>query len=106
MLDIDVSHSRQLQRRAKVAMSASVIPPSDSNVVSLKDSFIKAARYGDIESLKMFLCDDVIAYTDGGGRVSAALIPLQGLDKVVTVFSHLLKKASDSIEVEWVPTNQ
>ena len=47
---------------------------------------------GDLSTLENCLAKDVVAYSDGGGKVFAALIPLIGQKKVITVFSHVIRK--------------
>ena len=86
--------------------SVSEIPQTNENVVPLVNAFIKAAQSGETEVLNSMLCKDVIAYTDGGGRASAALVPLVGPEMVTTVFTHLVNKAEEQLDVKWVLTNQ
>ena len=43
---------------------------------------MKAFGQGDLDSLLEVLADDVTAWSDGGGKVVAALKPLQGGQKV------------------------
>lgn len=107
MLQISACHSRQLLRRAKkVMLSVSKMPQTNENVMPLVNAFLVAAQSGKTEVLKSMLCKDVIAYTDGGGRVSAALVPLVGPEMVTTVFTHLINKAEEQLDVKWVLTNQ
>lgn len=54
--------------------------------------FAKASGSSDPQELMALLAPDAIAYTDGGGRVSAALNPIYGADKIARFFGGLRKK--------------
>ena len=49
----------------------------------LATAFHRAATSGDIGALQRILADDVVLYTDGGGKRIAALNPIRGADKVL-----------------------
>src|SRR5258708_2932372 len=44
--------------------------------------FVVSCATGDTSALAAILKEDVIAYTDGGGKAKAALNPIYGIDKV------------------------
>lgn len=48
----------------------------------LTDRFVDACRTGDLGGLVSMLAADVVAYTDGGGKVQAARTPVAGRDRV------------------------
>jgi RNA polymerase sigma-70 factor (ECF subfamily) len=48
----------------------------------LVDSFVAAARSGDVKSLEALFAEDVVSYSDGGGQVRASKIPVLGRDRV------------------------
>ncbi|WP_074999210.1 sigma-70 family RNA polymerase sigma factor [Streptomyces qinglanensis] len=48
----------------------------------LVESFVAAAREGDLRRLERLLTEDVVSYADGGGRISAARRPILGRAKV------------------------
>ena len=56
------------------------VPAEDGNRIF--DAFLAAARSGDLKSLRDLLTEDAVLYSDGGGRVPAALRPLIGADHV------------------------
>ncbi len=45
--------------------------------------FLKASDDGDLQGLVSLLAEDVVLWTDGGGKASAALRPIRGADRVV-----------------------
>ena len=54
--------------------------------------FAKASVAADAKELAALFAPDAIAYTDGGGRVAAALNPIYGADKVVRFLVSLASK--------------
>ncbi|MBP2302177.1 sigma-70 family RNA polymerase sigma factor [Azospirillum picis] len=46
-------------------------------------AFFKATREGDMTALRSLLAADVVAYADGGGKVPATPLPLNGLHSVL-----------------------
>lgn len=109
VLDIQSANARQLARRARLRLGdqAQEMTTSrhDEKAKHLMTRFIDAAEQDDLDALKSMLADDVIAYSDGGGRVSAAIIPLQGIQRVVNVFLHIFKKLERPVEFVWLPVN-
>lgn len=66
--------TRQLLRRARSKLAGASDRPAtrpDNESRALLESFMDAARSGDLSRLKSMLADDVVAYSDGGGRASA-----------------------------------
>jgi ketosteroid isomerase-like protein len=64
--------------------------PDRSALVRLVERFLAAAREGDLPALEALLADDVTAWADGGGRVTAARLPVHGRDRVAVYLSRLL----------------
>ncbi|HEY1632343.1 MAG TPA: RNA polymerase sigma factor SigJ [Rhizomicrobium sp.] len=54
--------------------------------------FAMAAATTDAKQLEALFAPDVVAYTDGGGRVAAALNPIHGADKIIRFFVSLAGK--------------
>ena len=59
---------------------------------ALVDRFIRALHEGDIEELRAVLASDVVNVADGGGRVAAALKPVEGRENVARLLQGLAKK--------------
>lgn len=55
-------------------------------------AFLAAAQSGDAAKMKSLLTEDAIVYTDGGGKVRAALRPLVGPDDAVMVLVNVARK--------------
>ncbi|MEW2249710.1 RNA polymerase sigma-70 factor [Streptomyces sp. NPDC006975] len=85
VLDLGEANCRQLHRRALKRLEAaeSRFEPAPERQRELVASFLAAAREGDLASLEKLLADDVVWWSDGGGKVSAALRPIHGREKVL-----------------------
>ncbi|MFF9208056.1 MULTISPECIES: RNA polymerase sigma-70 factor [unclassified Streptomyces] len=85
VLDLGEANCRQLHRRALKRLEAaeSRFEPAPERQRELVASFLAAAREGDLASLEKLLADDVVWWSDGGGKVSAALRPILGREKVL-----------------------
>jgi RNA polymerase sigma-70 factor (ECF subfamily) len=84
VLDLSEANCRQLYRRAvqRVAMpEARFVPPAERQH-ELVESFVLAAREGDLAGLEKLLAEDVTWWSDGGGKVTAARRPLVGRETV------------------------
>jgi RNA polymerase sigma-70 factor, ECF subfamily len=84
---------RQLHRRAK-QHSAEERPRARTAVAvdaergrELAESFLAAARGGNLQGLMDLFREDVVLVTDGGGRVNAALRPVLGAEKVARLYA-------------------
>lgn len=102
MLDIKAAYSRQLFRRAKNKIDVDrPVPEPPNDPTPLMEKFIAAAMSGNLEELHELMTDDIVAYSDGGGRAVAAIIPLVGKERVSTVLLHLLKKETEPLQYDW-----
>ena len=69
-------------------------------------AFMTAAAKGDAAAMKALLTEDAVVYSDGGGKVRAALRPLIGPDDAVHVLLSVARKyASQMVEVAVVDVN-
>jgi RNA polymerase sigma-70 factor (ECF subfamily) len=60
---------------------------------------------GDTEGLIELLAADVVAYTDGGGKVQAARKPLHGADRVARFLLGAARRGAAGLAVEPVVVN-
>jgi RNA polymerase sigma-70 factor (ECF subfamily) len=76
---------RQAFSRAKKSLVAGRprFPTSYAEQQRLTNEFLRAAEAGDMDGLTAMLAEDVTIWTDGGGKVQAALQPIVGRDKVL-----------------------
>ena len=62
----------------------------------LTDEFLQACATGELEGLVQLLAADAILYSDGGGKVAAALAPIRGADKIALFPGHPQKGTARS----------
>jgi RNA polymerase sigma-70 factor (ECF subfamily) len=76
-----------LERRPRYA-------PTREQHERLLGGFLQAVSAGDLTALRALLAEDVVSYSDGGGRVAAARKPVHGADAVARLFIGLAKKGA------------
>jgi RNA polymerase sigma-70 factor, ECF subfamily len=59
----------------------------------LAHAFYVASRAGDLTGLRQLLAEDVVVYSDGGGKRSAATKPVVGASRAERFFAGLARKA-------------
>jgi RNA polymerase sigma-70 factor (ECF subfamily) len=98
---------RQLHHRAKdrVLASRPRFAASPEEVERMLLAFVQAATAGDARELEQLLADDVVATTDGGGRVRAARNVVAGKDHVARFVLGLAKKGAGGVEFRQIELN-
>ncbi|MFD6162323.1 RNA polymerase sigma factor SigJ [Nocardia sp. NPDC060256] len=91
VLDRDEAHVRQLYRRARTRIGQqhkrfNADPIRHAEIVT---RFFAAAVRGEVAALEELLAADVVAWADGGGRMSLARRPIHGRDHVTRYFAAL-----------------
>src|SRR5262250_441203 len=69
------------------------------------EAFIAAAQEGNTAALEALLAEDVVSYSDGGGLVRAAGVPVTGRKKVATFIAAVSTWCWKGVTVDWVETN-
>ncbi|UWE10128.1 RNA polymerase sigma factor SigJ [Actinacidiphila bryophytorum] len=70
------------------------------------ERFIAAALGGDLAELMRLLAPDVTLWTDGGGKVSAALRPVSGQEKVAKLITgYAANRLPDSVDIRYRQVN-
>lgn len=94
VLDRNEANCRQLVARARrhIADEEPRFEPDEELRDELFERFVDAAERGEVAELEHLLAEDVVLYSDGGGRVSAARKPLVGARRVATVWTKILRK--------------
>ncbi|MEG3630367.1 RNA polymerase sigma-70 factor [Streptomyces poriticola] len=106
-LDLTEANCRQLYRRAAARLGEprTRFPSAPERHAELVASFLSAARDGDLAGLEKLLAEDVVWWSDGGGRVSAALRPIEGRDKVLRFLSGVTRRFPANAELAAVEIN-
>lgn len=85
VLELSEANCRQLYRRAlqRVAGPGKRFEAEPERQARIVESFVTAAREGDLAGLERLLAADVTWWSDGGGRVTSARRPIVGREKVL-----------------------
>ena len=83
IVEVSEAAARQLVSRARKHLAENRHRPVTSAARrELLESFLAAARTGDLAALEGLLAEDAVSMSDGGGRVRAAKFPVLGRDRV------------------------
>jgi RNA polymerase sigma-70 factor, ECF subfamily len=89
----DPAACRQLALRAREHVRAERprYQVSKERGLELATAFFTASRAGDMTELRSLLAADVIVHADGGGKRSAAMAPIVGIDDVMDLHAGLAR---------------
>lgn len=76
-----------------------------AEVSRLSQEFLQACATGDLQGLLRLLADDVVVISDGGGKATAALRPIEGPDHVARFFLGIFRKSPAYGRAEQVVVN-
>jgi RNA polymerase sigma-70 factor (ECF subfamily) len=65
----------------------------------LADRFVTACSTGDVDGLLELLADDVVVWTDGGGKARAARNPIYGAEKAIRFLVAISQTVPESAEI-------
>ncbi|MFE2428701.1 RNA polymerase sigma-70 factor [Streptomyces sp. NPDC059373] len=107
ILGIGEANSRQLHRRAhqRMAEDRRRFEPTEEHRREMVERFLDAARGGDLAGLESLLAEDVIAWSDGGGKVTSARRPVLGRAKVARFMAGLFRGADPDTVVAVAEVN-
>ena len=107
ILDRSPEDCRQLQHRARVHVGRDRprFPTSPAAQQRLLNGFLAAARDGNLPELARLVSADATAWSDGGGRVTAARRPIHGADKIGRFFVGISAGRDEPIQLEPVELN-
>jgi RNA polymerase sigma-70 factor (ECF subfamily) len=94
IVDKSEANCRQLVHRAREHVSAGGqrFDATPEQLEDLTYRFLKASGNGDMQALIELLTDDATLWSDGGGKVPAALNPIYGPEKIARFFIGLAQK--------------
>lgn len=93
VLGKSIVHARQIVSRAKTRLEQDQLRfrPAPQEAAGLAERFIAACRSGDVKLVEQLLTEAPEVHSDGGGKVSAARVVIQGRERtarfLVGVFS-------------------
>ena len=93
--DTTETNCRQLLSRArkKVRGTTPTNPPNPETHQRLIAAFLQACDEENPEALTQLLREDIVLYSDGGGKVAAAMVPLRGTAVVTKFLVGIVRKA-------------
>jgi hypothetical protein len=68
------------------------------------ETFVQAVEDSDTERLGTLLANDAVSYSDGGGKVTAALRPIYGRDRITRFLMGLAGKALPDVRLDVWPS--
>ncbi len=102
VLDVSEDAARQRLRRAKKRLAGQPLPEANAQQENvLLDRLLMAVAEDDVQQLVSLLHEDAVAFTDGGGVVSAAIIPVSDPQRIAQVTMHLVRKSMEEGGLEW-----
>jgi RNA polymerase sigma-70 factor (ECF subfamily) len=107
LLDRSAADCRQLHHRAvdQVRRDRARFTADPAEQERLLTAFLAAARDGDLAALTALVAADATAWTDGGGRVRAALNPVRGADRIARFSAGVLGRHRHGLRIEWLEIN-
>lgn len=106
ILQTEEANARQLVSRARKHISdGRRTPVSSGEQRRLLEAFIGAAQKGDMAGLEHLFAEDVVSYSDGGGIVRAARVPVSGRVRVATFIAAVASHFWKGVTLAWVETN-
>ncbi|HEU5200676.1 MAG TPA: RNA polymerase sigma-70 factor [Ktedonobacterales bacterium] len=101
ILDKNAAACRQLFHRAEERLAAHQrrFEPSLDAQRELVGRFLLASQSGNVQALTELLARDVVVWSDGGGKVSAATRPVYGQERVIRFLQGLLWKSLADLAV-------
>lgn len=107
IVDRNEANCRQMVKRAKDHLAAQRprFEAQPEEHTRLLMAFAEACTSGDMNGLVALLSEDVVAFSDGGGKVTAARNPIYGPDKVARFVMSTFAKRPIHFAVEARPVN-
>jgi RNA polymerase sigma-70 factor (ECF subfamily) len=98
---------RQIVRRARsrLADRRPRFNASTERGRELAAQFMSTCARGEVDRLVEMLSDDIVAWSDGGGKVYAARKPVRGRDLVARFMIGLFERAPSDLRLEPAPVN-
>lgn len=99
--------SRQLSRRARqrLRQNEKRFEKTEEDQEALFARFLDAAAGNDLQPLFAFLAEDIALYSDGGGKVRAALRVLEGKARVIEFIERVLTQQDPASEISLCRVN-
>lgn len=106
ILQLEEANTRQLVARARQHIANGRHQPvSPAEQQRLLETFIAAAREGDLAALEGLFAANVVSRSDGGGEVRAARVPIVGRERVAKFIAAFASHFWTGVTLRWIETN-
>jgi RNA polymerase sigma-70 factor (TIGR02957 family) len=106
ILQIEEANARQVVSRARKHIANGRRNSVSSNEQRrLLEGFIGAAQKGDLAALEDLFAEDVVSYSDGGGIVHAARVPVAGRERVAKFIASFASFFWKGLTLAWTEAN-
>ncbi|MBS4212751.1 MULTISPECIES: RNA polymerase sigma-70 factor [Neobacillus] len=106
ILDKSSANCRQIFHRAKKSMD---FTPDQQPSVTIMESkikeFVHSFLNGDITQILELVSEDIAMYSDGGGKVPTARVPIFGAEGVIRLLQNLMKMYADRFTFSFATFN-
>lgn len=98
---------RQIFHRARKSVLAKPKPSklNTKQMAAYVEQFVASLRRGDIQEMLAILKTDAIFKSDGGGKVTTALKPIYTSERIVRLFSGIIKKLPEEHSITFKMVN-
>ncbi|THE12209.1 RNA polymerase sigma-70 factor [Bacillus timonensis] len=104
ILEKEEANCRKIISRAKKKLdykdNVNDLHVNQENLQQLVQSFLRAATTGNVENLLSLLANDSVLYSDGGGKVKAAIVPIKTKERVSQFILGLVRKFGQDAQLE------
>ena len=106
ILQIEEANARQIVSRARKHIADGRRNSVSSNEQRrLLEAFIGAAQKGDLAAMEDLFAEDVVSYSDGGGIVRAARVPVAGRERVAKFIASFASFFWKGLTLVWTESN-
>lgn len=108
LLGVSAAACRQRFGRAKAHMKEKPkVPAPVDEQRALLTRLLAAISQGSVDAIVQLLSAEAVLVSDGGGKVTAAIRPVQGVQRIATVLVHIGRRALDSapLDIRFVNVN-
>jgi RNA polymerase sigma-70 factor (ECF subfamily) len=106
VLQMEEANTRQLVSRARKHISGGrCTSVSSGEQRRFLETFIRAARKGDLAGLEALFAEDAVSYSDGCGTLRAAQVPASSRKRVATFIAAVPSHFWKGVTLAWVETN-
>jgi RNA polymerase sigma-70 factor (ECF subfamily) len=107
LLETTPVNTRQLTARARKRLTSKErrFETARRDADQLAEQFFEACRSGDMARIEQLLAQDAILYSDGGGKVHAAPVPVTGTARIARLMAVVFRKLQAAGDVSLTTVN-